>query len=60
MQICYACPLYKKGICNSKLWLNPVTGDVSTKAKDGYKRGCSCILTSKTRVSAAKCPAGKW
>lgn len=34
MKICHQCPLYKDilgGICNSKLWLNPKTGDVSTE-----------------------------
>ena len=63
LQICYSCPLYSKrmgGICNSRLWLNVNTGDVSTKSKPGYIRGCSCILNAKTRLSNQKCPAGKW
>lgn len=63
MQICYRCPLYSKklgGTCNSKLWLNPTTGDVSTFQKDGYIRGCGCRLSPKTRLTNAKCPVGKW
>lgn len=60
LQICYACPLYKKGVCNRKLWLNPVTNDVSPTKKEGYVRGCGCALSSKTRVPTAKCVAGKW
>lgn len=63
LKICYACPLFLNklgGICNNKLWLNPNTGDVSTEKKDGYMRGCGCILKSKTRVSNAHCPIGKW
>lgn len=63
LKICYSCPLYSDklgGICNSKLWLNPNTGDVSTKAKEGYIRGCSCRVNSKTRLPEAKCVTGKW
>ncbi len=63
LEICYKCPIYSSrlgGICNSKLWLNPNTGDVSSKAKDGYIRGCNCRLSAKTRLPDAKCVAGKW
>ena len=47
-------------MCNSRLWLNVNTGDVSTTAKTGYERGCGCRLSAKTRLANAKCPAGKW
>lgn len=63
IQICYACPLYSTvfgGKCNNKLWLNPLTGDVSTEQKDGYKKGCGCIIASKVRATNARCPLGKW
>lgn len=63
LKICYSCPLYspaRGGVCNRKLWLNPNTGDVSTEEKDGYKRGCGCLLNSKTRVPEAHCPLNKW
>ena len=63
LQICYRCPLYSTklgGVCNSRLWLNVNTGDVSTVKKPGYVNGCSCRLNSKTRLPHAKCPAGKW
>lgn len=61
LKICYSCPLYTKdGRCNNKLWLNVNTGDVSTEQKEGYKRGCACILKSKTRVPSAHCPVNKW
>lgn len=63
LKICYSCPLYSKrlgGICNNKLWLNPITGDVSTTKKQGYYRGCGCILDAKTRLPNAVCSAGKW
>lgn len=63
IQICLSCPLYSPklgGICNSKLWLNPETGDVSTEKKDGYINGCSCRIKAKTRLTNEKCPADKW
>lgn len=47
-------------MCNSKLWLNPDTGDISVHEKNGYKRGCGCRLLAKTKLKTAKCPAGKW
>ena len=43
MKICYQCPLYSTrlgGMCNSRLWLNVETGDVTTYSQEGYKRGC--------------------
>lgn len=39
-KVCKQCPLYtiKLGtaVCNSSLYLNTKTGDVSTEPKDGY------------------------
>lgn len=63
LKICYRCPLYSNkfgGICNSKLWLNINTGDVSVYSQPGYVRGCGCRLQAKTRLSNAHCPANKW
>lgn len=63
MKICKECPLYipfMGGQCNSKGWLNPNTNEVSTVAKEGYYKGCGCILKSKTKAKYAECPAGKW
>lgn len=64
LRICKKCPLFKDSFmgytCNSKLWLNPKTGDVSTEQKDGYKRGCGCRLNAKTKDSKSACPVGKW
>ena len=62
MKICRECPLFKDtlgGICNSSLWLNPETGDVSTEQDYGYYRGCGCRLQAKTTLSTASCPANK-
>lgn len=63
MKICRECPIFKDilgGICNSELWLNPETGDVSTEKDYGYYRGCGCRLKAKTTLSTAVCPARKW
>lgn len=63
MKICRKCPIFKNvlgGICNSKLWLNPETNEVSTEPKQGFFRGCGCILKKKVNVSYANCVAGKW
>jgi len=64
MIICKECKLYKAdGVfgaeCNSKLYLNPKTDETSFKPKEGYVKGCSCILRSKTRSLDSHCPAKK-
>lgn len=63
LQICANCPIYSDhwgGICNSKLWLNPDTNDVSNRPKEGYIQGCGCRLPAKTTLPYEKCVAGKW
>lgn len=63
LKICYACPIYSPqfgGVCNSRLWLNKITGDVSTEPKEGYQRGCGCRLKAKTKVTSESCPLDKW
>ena len=52
LKICYSCPIYSNkdgGTCNSKLYLNPDTNDVSTFFKVGYYKGCGCKLQTKTQ-----------
>lgn len=63
LKVCYSCPLYLNkygGICNAKLWLNPITGETSTIEKINYKRGCGCRLQAKTRIAEERCPLRKW
>lgn len=65
IRVCKECKLYKKSvifgeICNSKLWLNPDNGDISTEKKDGYINGCGCRLRAKTTLPNEFCPVGKW
>ena len=65
IEVCKSCPLYKIDsilgeICNSKLYLNPETNQTSTYPRQGYYNGCGCRLSSKTRLTYAKCPLQKW
>lgn len=65
IKICRQCKLlivdsFFGEMCNHNLWLNPVTDDLSYFHKDGYFKGCGCILGSKCRVLKDKCPANKW
>lgn len=60
MEICSKCPIYTRGRCNSNLWLNPDTNDVSTYARPGYVRGCNCLISIKAKNSSNHCVAGKW
>ncbi|MDA3856317.1 MAG: hypothetical protein PF569_08720 [Candidatus Woesearchaeota archaeon] len=64
IEICKECKLFKEHstfgmVCNNKLYLNPITDEVSKTAKKGFKKGCGCILSSKTRVEHAKCLINK-
>lgn len=63
--ICKECGLYNKdGVfgpeCNNKIFLNPITNEISNIPKSGFYKGCSCVLSSATRVIDKKCPVGKW
>ena len=61
LQICKRCPLYtQQGRCNSNLWINPETDEVSTYAKIGYIRGCNCAISIKIKNVNNHCIAGKW
>ena len=64
MDICRECPLYKQTavgpVCNSRLYLDTITGEISETKKPGYKSGCGCRLQAKTRLTYTHCPVGKW
>lgn len=64
IKICRACPLLKVDnifgeVCNKSLYINK-EGKTSKTPKDGYVRGCGCVLASKTRVDEAHCVINKW
>lgn len=65
IKICKGCKLLKIDsifgeVCNSKLYLNPITDNISRIPKEGYKNGCGCFLKAKARVQHASCPLNKW
>lgn len=64
MKICKKCPLYvvrfETELCNSKLFMDPQTDDISLEPEVGYIKGCGCRLKAKTTLPNEECPAGKW
>ena len=65
MKICKECGLYKETmmgpICNPKLYISVKDKTtISNTPKVGFKRGCSCRLSAKTRAKFAKCIVEKW
>ena len=60
LAICNRCPIYNNGRCNSNLWINPDTDEVSTYSKPGYVRGCNCLMRVKASNINNHCGAGKW
>lgn len=60
MNICRRCPIFSNDLCNSHLYLNPETNDVSDTPKDGYIKGCGCYVPSKVSLPNKHCPAKKW
>ena len=60
LAICNRCPIYNNGRCNSNLWINPDTDEVSTYSKPGYVRGCNCLMRVKAANINNHCVAGKW
>ena len=63
LEICKACPLYKEtafgAVCNPKLYINKA-GETSYTPKEGYKKGCNCILRRKASNPGNHCIIGKW
>lgn len=64
IEICRKCKLITKDAifgekCNSNLYLNPITDNISLVPKEGFYRGCGCILNLKCRVPQAQCPIKK-
>ena len=63
LEICKVCPLYKetafRAVCNPKLYINE-SGETSYIPKEGYKKGCNCILRRKAANPGNHCVIGKW
>lgn len=61
-ELCNHCGIYdsEKDICSGSLYLNPENNNVSDKPKDGYIKGCGCLLKRKIPNINRHCPAHKW
>lgn len=61
-EICRRCPICNQedAICNGHLYLNPKNNDISISPKEGYIKGCGCLLEKKIPNEKKHCPAGKW
>lgn len=61
-KICRHCPICNQedAICNGQLYLNPETNDISVSPKEGYIKGCGCLLKMKIPNAKKHCPANKW
>lgn len=62
LAICKKCPIYnpRTDRCNSNLWYNPNTEEVSTYARIGFTRGCNCVMSIKAKNPHNHCVVGKW
>ena len=46
--------------CDDRKWISPDGTQASFFKKDGWKRGCGCMIQVKVRNAANHCPANKW
>lgn len=65
LEICKKCGLYKEGalgpICNSRMYISETDKEsISDKPKNGYRRGCGCLLTRKVKMALSHCIVNKW
>lgn len=64
MGICEECAIIKYTVvgpkCDGQKWLNPETNEGSVFFKDGWIKGCGCLLRYKTANENNHCPAKKW
>lgn len=61
-EICQKCKIYNpsEDRCNGQLYLNPTTNEFSTYPREGFIRGCNCLLDGKRKNPNKHCIAGKW
>lgn len=45
--------------CDERKYLNPETNESSFFKKDGWKKGCGCLIQVKIKNSNNHCPANK-
>ena len=61
-ETCKHCPICNLDVwlCSGSLYLNPTNNQISTTPKEGFIKGCGCVLAQKIPNRTKKCPAGKW
>ena len=63
LAICEKCGLYKETqfgpVCNSSKYINK-EGKTSFLPKEGYVKGCSCLVEKKAANIDSHCVAGFW
>lgn len=65
LAICKKCLLFKNDpergyICNPAKYMSPDGKEVSYFKKDGWIKGCSCLIGYKIIRKTAHCVANKW
>ena len=64
LEICKKCPLSRItefGLkCDNRKWISPDGTQASFFKKEGWKRGCGCTLTYKTRNPDNHCIINLW
>ena len=64
LEICKKCALCKStefGLkCDDRKWLDKVNNIASFFKKEGWIRGCGCLLSYRAAKPSSHCVAGKW
>ena len=46
--------------CDERKWISPDGTQASFFKRDGWIKGCGCLLNSKTKNPSNHCVCGKW
>jgi len=64
LEICSNCPIMRiteYGMkCDDRKWISPDGKEGSFFKKDGWKKGCGCILNYKVRNASNHCVIRLW
>lgn len=64
LEICRNCPIMRMteyGMkCDDRKWISPDGKEGSFFKRDGWKKGCGCMLQYKVKNQTNHCVAGLW
>ena len=64
LEICKNCPISRMtefGLkCDDRKWISPDGKQGSFFKKDGWKRGCGCLISQKSKNPNKHCIIGLW